>query len=103
MNFKNKLFSLLEFTWYDSNSRIKYITYNEYFDYFIFVNKKNEIWIMHLGNDQEDMGYKIGTGDIDNISFNPQCHLLIAKDNTNAGGTLNTYMLKNNNLQFLKI
>ena len=57
---------------------------------------------MHLGNDQEDMGYKIGTGDIDNISFNPQCHLLIAKDNTSAGGTLNTYMLKNNNLQFLK-
>lgn len=102
LNFKNKLFSLLEFTWYDSNSRIKYITYNEYFDYFIFVNKKNEIWIMHLGNDQEDMGYKIGTGDIDNISFNPQCHLLIAKDNTSAGGTLNTYMLKNNNLQFLK-
>ena len=109
LNFKNKLFSLLEFTWYDSNSRIKYITYNEYFNYFIFVNKKNEIWIMYLENNQ-DMGYKIGTGDIDNISFNPQCNLLIAKENNNnnnnnntsGNSTLNTYMLKKKSLQFLK-
>lgn len=96
LNFKTKLFHFLDFAWYN-NCKITFITYNEFLNYFLFVNKKNEIWYMTL-EDEKDHVYKIGTGEnIDNIWFNPQTNLLVVKQEG-----LKLYSIKHKQLNFLK-
>ena len=57
LNFKTKLFHFLDFAWYN-NCKITFITYNEFLNYFLFVNKKNEIWYMTL-EDEKTMDIKL--------------------------------------------
>ncbi|EMG46747.1 RIC1 Guanine nucleotide exchange factor subunit RIC1 [Candida maltosa Xu316] len=98
LNFKTKLFGFLDFEWYTSDSKVKYIAYNEFFDYFLFVNENLEIWCMVLDeHNEKNSGYKVGKGDFTKIWFNPQSNLLIAEE-----GLLKVYSIQHKHLQHLK-
>ncbi|CAI5758897.1 unnamed protein product [Candida verbasci] len=96
LTLKTQLFVFSEFEWYNS-VRIKYITFNEFENYFIFVNTKNEIWYTSLESDGL-IGYKIGKGNIKNMSFNPKYNLILINEND----VLKIATIKNKSFQIIK-
>ncbi|KAK6456123.1 WD40 repeat protein [Scheffersomyces xylosifermentans] len=88
-NFRNELFVLSESDWYPhgEGSRIIYINYNFFQNYFLFLNERYELWYMNfeISPDSEvsPIGHKLYTLkdlkiDLNfKISFNPHSELLL--------------------------
>ncbi|EGW34790.1 guanine nucleotide exchange factor [Spathaspora passalidarum NRRL Y-27907] len=107
-NFKTDLFQSSEFSWYKQNSKITYIKFNVFFNYFLFVNRRNELWIMEFDKENKEIttkGHKLlifeEEEELTNIQFwfNPQCQLIIIRVNHE----LRMYKMEQNTIELLKV
>lgn len=100
--FNNEVYKIEDFNWYESESPVKYIQFNEWFNYFLFINDDGELWYMSFINDEKNafevngnvsgndsgdeqilVGFRIldniEVDDLDSLSieFNPQFNLFL--------------------------
>lgn len=81
--FVNEVYLLDDLDWYVSKSPVHIMKYNEYFNYFLFVNSDNEIWYMTFNSEKELIGHKVSDLEIKIVSnsmsfhFNPQFNLVL--------------------------
>lgn len=83
-SFKSNMFELSDFEWYQGGSAIKYLSFNKFDNYFLFVNADDEVWFMQLDFQEEKTlvsAEKVSSLKLDNIrfQFNPQCDLILIK------------------------
>ncbi|RLV93127.1 Guanine nucleotide exchange factor subunit RIC1 [Spathaspora sp. JA1] len=108
-NFKTELLQSSDFTWYKDNAKIVYIKFNVFFNYFLFVNNKRELWFMEFEKENKEIitkGHKLLTFDIEEEElasikfwFNPQCQLVIIR----IKHELRMYKMEFKSIEFLKI
>lgn len=109
-SFKNELYQLSEFSWYEhhKDSMIVYINYNSFFNYFIFLNEKHELWYMSIGHDSDGEmvtnGHKlqavipITDAKTFQIWFNPGSNLFLVRQDS----VLKLFKFENQLIEFLK-
>ncbi|ODV80804.1 WD40 repeat protein [Suhomyces tanzawaensis NRRL Y-17324] len=86
--FKNSVLSLDETEWYHNKSKLVYINYNLFKNYFIFVNEDKELWLLHFEVSEDSEIIPLGTklqSDILTTKvkfyFNPQSDLILISAN----------------------
>lgn len=116
ISFKNEIFHLAEFEWYKESrsSRIKYINFNIYKNYYLFINDKKELWFMGFkvtnnGEKRSDLdlaGYKLNNFSSDHLSydiaFNPRFNLILIKTDSLLLLFLFNHEQSNSNLNHIK-
>lgn len=76
--FKSRIFGLTDCAWYTGPSNIKFMTYNKFRDYFVFVNGINEVWAFDYKNDTGQKVHVLDDSiDVTDFTFNPLNDLVI--------------------------
>ncbi|KAK6201699.1 WD40 repeat protein [Scheffersomyces amazonensis] len=109
-SFKNEVFHLADYSWYESgeDSKIIYINYNVFKNYFIFLNAKGQLWYFKFDVHDDHVipkGHLLTTFPGEDLrqstfkfAFNPQSNLLLLQ----LGIEVKLYKVNHDTFEFVK-